>query len=578
MSHHSTFHWRRTLLLKLVCAWLVLILPMCFLSLYSNTHEQTVIRNTIIEQQRTNAAFYLDTLEVEVKRFQTITYAYSQDFDFIRVATLKQWDSNYNRVKTILSIRDKLALVRQMSAYIENLYVMFPRLSYTVNGQNSNDQYDPALADRLLSRPTLGNVVVAYDGGLYVRSFQPTSALPPTYPNILIAIQLSPDRIRDNLLNASGDGRASLLGADWVVSSGTPAPEAELEETRRMIDGQNSATGAYQDRENLYVWQTSELLGATLVLTLPQKAVLQGLWDAERLLYLLLAVQGLCMVLAVYMLYASVHKPIRRMTRAFEAIEQGDQNVRLSTDHQDEFQYLYAGFNHMMDQQKALTAQMVEQKLLSQQSQLKQLQMQINPHFFYNSFFAVRAMIDMGDTDTAVYMLECLGQYFRFITRSGRETIPLSQEVMHARAYCDIQQIRFENIAVDFAPLPAMLADVTVPRLILQPLIENAYVHGLENVSRPCRLSIRFDQTDAEIFIVVENDGMDDVERCAEGIRQKLEQGCTETTAILNIHRRLRLYYGPGAGVHVSVGEIGLKVTLVLLKGEMTDDQRPVCG
>ena len=560
-----TFHWRRTLLLKLMCAWLVLILPMSFLSLYSNAHEQTVIRNTVIDQQRTNAAFYLDTLEMEVKRFQTITYAFSQDTDFIRMATLKQWNSNYSRVSTILSIRDKLAMVKQMGSYIENLYVMFPRLRYTINGQNANDQFDEALVDALLLPEELNSVIVSYNGELYVRSAQPVSAMPAAYPNILIAIQLNSDQVCSGLLNASGEGQAALLGKEWSIASKYALQEAELEELRRIIDGQSPAT-AYQSQDDLYVWYTSDLLGATLMLILPQRAVLQGLWDAERVLYLLIGVQGVCMVLAVFMLYASVHKPIRRITQAFEAIERGDQNVRLSTDHRDEFQYLYAGFNHMMDQQKALTMQMVDEKLLAQQSQLKQLQMQINPHFFYNSFFAVRAMIEMGDTDTAEHMLECLGQYFRFITRSGRETVPLAQEVMHARSYCSVQQIRFENIEVSFAELPRELGEVVVPRLILQPIIENAYVHGQENMDRNCRLDISFDQTQTEIHIVVENDGMDDIAQCVNIIRDMLEHGTQETTAILNIHRRLQLYYGPKAGIRVGSGEIGLKVTLVLMR------------
>lgn len=567
MKKHLTFHWQRKLLFKLIIAWLILVLPMCVLSVFSNTHEQKVILNTVLEQQRTNIAFYLDSLEVEILRLQKIAYAYSQDSDFKRMASLTQWASNYNRVSTVLSIRDKLALVKQISPYVENLYAMFPRQQYAINGKNSDDKYDSILVDQLLARATLTNIVIDHQKELFVRAASPILVLPDLSPNLLIVIQLNPVQIRTNLIKAAGEGAAMLWGENWNITS-QDKPSVDWSLVEEIIRNTAQKDGAYQDDEHLYVWQTSDILGTTLVFSLPQRAVLQGLWDAEQLLYLLIAAQCLCMVIAVSMLYISVHKPIRRMTKAFTEIEQGEQNVRLSTNRKDEFQDLYAGFNRMMDQQKLLSEQMMEQKLLSQQSQLKQLQMQINPHFFYNSFFAVRAMIEMDDTDTAIHMLECLGQYFRFITRTGRETLPLEQEVMYARAYCNIQQIRFENIQVEFEEIPDSMKAVVVPRLILQPLIENAYVHGLESRTGECRLSVSFTQADRKIYIHVENNGMEDVAQCVAIIREKLETGASETTAVLNIHRRLQLYYGSDAGIQVSEGSFGMRVTLVIVREE----------
>jgi two-component system sensor histidine kinase YesM len=194
--------------------------------------------------------------------------------------------------------------------------------------------------------------------------------------------------------------------------------------------------------------------------------------------------------------------------------------------------------------------------------------MQINPHFFYNSFFAVRGMLELGDTDAAGKMLENIGRYFQFITRSGRDTVMLMEELSHAKAYLEIQKIRFENISVLLSEPPETVTGLMVPRLILQPLIENAYIYGLEDKQGEGSVEIRFNEEVEALKIMIRDDGGRMTDEKISVLRERLnapDEG--ETTGIINIHSRLRLFYGPAASIEVSRNEVsGLTLVMTIPK------------
>jgi two-component system sensor histidine kinase YesM len=207
-----------------------------------------------------------------------------------------------------------------------------------------------------------------------------------------------------------------------------------------------------------------------------------------------------------------------------------------------------------------------------QKAELKQLQSQINPHFLYNSFFILKRRIKTGDNESAMYFAEKMGNYFRFITRSASDEVPLKQEVEHAGIFAEIQGMRFSNrIKVNFDELPQRYENVIVPRLILQPLIENAFVHGLEDLEENGLLDVRFKEEAGLLRIIVEDNGQNMPEDYIENINKALETRTdnTEMTGMFNIHRRLRLKFGGESGLKLTRGELGgLKVSVNIVYSE----------
>src|SRR5690606_3162253 len=215
-------------------------------------------------------------------------------------------------------------------------------------------------------------------------------------------------------------------------------------------------------------------------------------------------------IVALYLYYINriINKPMVKLVRAFKRIEEGNLELNIRHDREDEFGYIYERFNEMLINLKISIDEVYNQRIHLQNAELKQLQSQINPHFLYNCLFSIIRLIKMQKDDEAVNFTNQLAKYFQFITRNSRDTVLLENEVAHARNYVMLQLARFsDRLSIEFEDLPASLKPYSVPRLIIQPLVENAFVHGLENVLEGGILRVTFlDEPEHDRFIVVVED------------------------------------------------------------------------
>ena len=260
-----------------------------------------------------------------------------------------------------------------------------------------------------------------------------------------------------------------------------------------------------------------------------------------------------------------IHKPLNKLSEAFAQTEQGDFSIRIHHTREDDFADMYHRFNKMNRRLGELIEQVYMQTIRTQRAELKQLQSQINPHFLYNNLFMLRSLAQLGDTATIELLSTDLGEYFQYVTRLGKQEVPLEAEVSHARNYAAIQDMRFSSrIKLVFPALPEELAQVVVPRLILQPLLENAYQHGLRDTSANGLLQIGYQCEDGDVLITVEDNGPVLTEEILSGLRDSLNNpDIEETTGLINIHRRLKLRFGEKYGLTFSRGDAGgLRVTM----------------
>ena len=209
------------------------------------------------------------------------------------------------------------------------------------------------------------------------------------------------------------------------------------------------------------------------------------------------------------------------------------------------------------------------QKNLAAQAELKQLQAQISPHFLYNSFFLFSGRVRRGDYEGAEALADYLGTYFRYLARNSSDIVSLSDEMLHAESYARIQESRFSaRMKLIWEKLPEEAEKIPVPRLIVQPILENAFKHGLEDREEDgiLRVSCRMNQNRVEIC-VEDNGGAS--EETAEAMRSMLAddyQG--EVTGLINVHRRLKGYFKQKGGLFISRGELGGILVKMVLPAE----------
>lgn len=267
------------------------------------------------------------------------------------------------------------------------------------------------------------------------------------------------------------------------------------------------------------------------------------------------------LIVFIVIWYVKTYRPLHLLLiDAFSHTESGDLHYRITTTPDSPFASIYASYNHMMEKMEAYVENDLKRQVLVNRANLKQLQAQISPHFIYNSYYVLYRLIKKGDRDISIQLAENLGQFFQYITRNAEDEKRLCDEVEHARSYASIQKIRFRDMLdVEIEPAPEEIANVYVPRLILQPVLENAFKYAYETVCESMRLYLHFEvQSPYQFQILVENSGnvSDDTVKM---IREKLANTDPrmETTALVNIHRRLRIYFQQSSGLEVERSSLG---------------------
>lgn len=287
---------------------------------------------------------------------------------------------------------------------------------------------------------------------------------------------------------------------------------------------------------------------------------------AEMLL--IVALLTLIAYMLAYLLSRSTLDRLSLLSKTMQTVEKGDTAVRLESSGDDEIAQLIRSFNQMMDRMDALMEDKVEYGRQIKNLELKALQAQINPHFLYNSLDLINCTAINHNIPQISKMVGALSKFYRLSLSKGREVISLRDELRHARLYLQIQNLRFDDRIQTKWDLDPSADDCRVIKIILQPLIENAVIHGIfEKPSKSGTLTVTTRRSDDGIRIIIHDDGvgMDEATRLANFTAST--SGSISNTSggygVRNIHDRIKLAYGdaygltcvsaPGAGTTVTV-------------------------
>ena len=203
------------------------------------------------------------------------------------------------------------------------------------------------------------------------------------------------------------------------------------------------------------------------------------------------------------------------------------------------------------------------------------LQAQINPHFLYNTLDSIAILAESQREEDVVNMVTSLSTFFRNSLNRGEDIISLRAELIQAKSYLEIQQIRYSDILTYSISLPEEIQDVTVPKLILQPLIENALYHGIKNRRGRGVIQITGKKQNDDILLQVRDNGAgmteEQLQRLQAGVYEEHHSGL----GLKNVHQRIRLYCGEPYGLTFESKQgIGTTVTVLLpSRGVKAPDQ-----
>ncbi len=562
--------WRKSVLKRLIISFILILMPIYILSIIIYDLGISTLRNEISNSMVSQLTFYKDSLENDINRVRNLEVELVNDKDLNRLAAIPQAMGRIEQMERILRVQQRLYAIKSSSKYIGDMYVMIPALERTVS-TTSVSEFDGDLYNKMKymdSHPEaeLDETVIKYMTVSYPYAYM-TNKREKLF---IIVIEISKSRVIEALQSMIQNPAEGVMFVNNSNKSIIAANNNDLNQLvfSKITKKNNAEEIVVNKNRYLAVSLTSNVFNSTLCKYLPEDSVFYALKKYSSW-FLLLTVSAVVIIVlfSIYM-YNFIHKPISKLAESFKKVEKGDFEINIEHRHNDEFRYIYHRFNVMIENIKALVDQVYKQKILVQRAEMKQLQSQIRPHFLYNSFFILNTMARVGDYDNLEVFTEQLGQYFQFITRNAADEVPIEKEINHARVYSEIQAMRFSNqIKVRFDQLPDEFKDLVVPRLILQPVIENAFEHGLTMSNGQGLLVISFENNENQYKIIVEDNGSNIDEQILNSLRSSLKENSesAEVTALQNINQRLKLKFGPSSGLLLEKGELGgLRATIAI--------------
>jgi len=212
------------------------------------------------------------------------------------------------------------------------------------------------------------------------------------------------------------------------------------------------------------------------------------------------------------------------------------------------------GFNTMIDEIQRLVDDVLRAQLHEREAELHALQSQIKPHFLYNTLESINMLaLTHGDREVS-RMVTSLGRLLRHAIGSGEPLISVREELEHVHHYMVVQHMRFGDRITITIEVDPQLLDGLIPRLALQPLVENALTHGLEPRPGPGWVTVRGSLVGSDLMFTVEDNGMGMDAGTLAGLRARLEEDLPRdgrSIGLANVHRRIHLHCGMEYGLSV---------------------------
>ena len=335
-----------------------------------------------------------------------------------------------------------------------------------------------------------------------------------------------------------------------------------------------------RSRENEYGLQVIAVMDAAVAFS--------QIYNVQKIIYLFVGASIAALLAASVYFSKRLTKPMQAMMQEMEKIEKGDFNIQLPVHSEDEIGILSQRFNQMSAALKKHIDQVYVFRLRQKEAELTALKSQIYPHFLYNTLEIIRMTALEEGNQNVPEMIEALSEQIHYLIGPVTDMVPLEKELGIIKKYIYLLNCRITG-KIQLRTQEEGLDGIMVPRLILQPIVENAYVHGIRPRNGKGSISVEAYVEDGELCISVMDTGVGMDAQALDGLRQLLEGDAPgvkdeynwQSIGLKNVHDRIRLLYGEKYGITVtSTVEIGtmVQVMMPVIFGEDAEDENDIGG
>lgn len=255
-------------------------------------------------------------------------------------------------------------------------------------------------------------------------------------------------------------------------------------------------------------------------------------------------------IISAWIVSRHITKPLGKLMNVMERIKTDEKDIHLRFPEGEvgEIGILGNRFNELMDELDSSMQQIYDEQRQRRHNEVRLLQAQIVPHFLYNTMGTISSFVKLGMTEKALETIQNLVSFYRVSLSSGKDVIQIKEEMELTRSYMELQQLRYVEYMEYSIECDRAAENVWVPKLTIQPLVENVLHHGFKPSGEKCKIQVRvaMEEKKERLQIIVHDNGKGIKKERLEQLRQSLEIGesVTKSFGIFNVNQRLKLMYG----------------------------------
>lgn len=571
---------------KMILLFSIMLILLYGISLSLTNRGKNSVEEQYVESVLSKADFYGDLLSENILYLRTRQLQLFSNSNVKRINLYGQLIEPYEEYVLVNNIKEELYMINNSSELVENngIYIH----SYG-NPITIGSEFQDFIESRPFAKEESIEVFNVFEDRLLLMARDESGEL-------LSYIQLSEKKLLEMVSYIIEDKKDAgiffISENENFISDHSPKKEEIIQSiSTNEPDQKENNHYFYVNTSNKdeYLITVKELpfLDMTLYTYMNRDEITEELYDVSSGFLILTIIFFLIFVLFAWTVHRMIHKPLNKLLELFASYEEEIEREHtdysldeveldeIDDDLSNEFSYLYNRFNQMTERLNLSIKENYKQKLSLQQSELTQLQAQINPHFLYNSFYNIYRLSKMDESAQVSLLSQRLASYYEFITREGTDLIELKKEYRHALDYCEIQKIRFSHRFQFVADsLTKKAENILVPRLILQPVLENSFEHAIDHLDDGV-LHMGINLQNDCMIISIEDNGESLTDEEIDTLNEKLQSPERQQakTGLFNVCTRLKLRYGEKSGLRAHRSALGgLKIEVVIYDRGVDED------
>lgn len=531
-----------TISFKLFSIILTIVTLLIILYTYNNMQSRNVLLQQVqsTHENMLNSFLYQIENQMKYSMSYTINLALFETDPQILAYSNDESDVQYAKLRVLNELSEKIISNNLIDAYFIITRDNKDELDFIMVSQSSN-----STIERRAVREYLLSVIDTIDENLFSGDMNWNIA---TINDNDCLVQISAYK-QEIFVGTYINMKHLISNFDQDADTGVTLlciPDSQIENLVQRIDGDDM----------LMITQHSSLTSFSLVELVPNVIILRSLPFMQKYIVLISIISVMVLPILILILRRIVINPLMILTKAMNYIHNGNMDYRIPPYHtSNELNLVNHTFNQMINQVQHLKIVVYEEQIKAQRSQLRNLQLQIKPHFLINSLNMVYNFINNEDYDLAVKLIRYSVDYFRYMVKIDEDFVPLNEELDHVKTFLEIQSIRYKDKFTFSFDVDKQIDDMLIPPVLIQSFVENSIKYAIQ-MSKPIHINISVSSFEREYYpyatIVISDTGPGYPQEYLQLLNQgkKIIDNNGEHIGIRNAIQRLAFLFNGNAKWH----------------------------